>query len=82
MTNNSTNTPRWKLTRFESALLVHDGEICNEIYCASQDEAECLVDLLNELTKRAEKAEAEVERLKALPHFHHESYCRKCNEPK
>jgi hypothetical protein len=35
-------------------------------------------DTLNELERRAEKAEAEVERLKALPHFHHESSCRKC----
>jgi hypothetical protein len=33
-----------------------------------------------EWRERAEKAEAEVERLKALPHFHHESYCRKCKE--
>lgn len=34
------------------------------------------------LTDERDELEAEVERLKALPHFHHESYCRKCNEPK
>ena len=67
----TTDTPRtdaaiWRLTTFSSALREHDGEICNEIYCASRDEAECLVDLLNELTKRAEEAEAEVERLKKV----------------
>ena len=56
--------PRWKLTEFASALLEHDGETCNEIFCTSRDEAECLVDLLNEWTERAEKAEAEVERLR------------------
>jgi hypothetical protein len=61
---NTTDTPRWKLTEFASALLEHDGETCNEIYCASHDEAECLVDLLNKLTKRAEEAEAAVEKLR------------------
>jgi len=59
-----TNMPRWRITKYSSALLVHEGEICNEIYCASHDEAECLVDVLNELTCRAEKAESEIERLK------------------
>jgi hypothetical protein len=73
----TTDTPRtdaaiWRLTTFSSALLEHDGETCNEIYCVSQDEAECLVDLLNkkelELAISLEnqcKAQAEVERLKA-----------------
>lgn len=28
-----------------------------------------------------EASKAQVERLKALPHFHHESYCRKCGAP-
>ena len=28
--------------------------------------------------ERAEKAEAEITRLKSLQHYHHESYCRKC----
>ena len=68
----TTDTPRWKLTEFPSALLEHDGETCNEIYCASHDEAECLVDLLNNLTCRAEKAEAEVERLRKLLNAHAE----------
>ena len=58
--------PRWRITKYSSALLVNEGEICNEIYCASHDEADCLVDVLNELTCRAEKAEAEVERLRDL----------------
>lgn len=62
---NTTDTPRWTVTQFNSALLEHDGETCNEIFCISRDEAECLVDLLNEWTERAEKAEAEVERLKS-----------------
>jgi hypothetical protein len=35
---------------------------------------------INLAADRLEKAEAEVERLKAMPHFHHESYCRKCKE--
>jgi len=60
----TTDTPRWTVTQFNSALLEHDGETCNEIFCTSKDEAECLVDLLNELTERAERAEAEVEMLK------------------
>jgi tRNA C32,U32 (ribose-2'-O)-methylase TrmJ len=62
--NHEADTPRWTVTQFDSALLEHDGETCNEIDCASRDEAECLVDLLNNLTKRAEEAEAEVERLR------------------
>jgi len=57
----TTDTPRtdaliWRLTTFNSALLEHDGETCNEIHCASHDEAECLVDLLNE--KERELAES------------------------
>ena len=60
----TTDTPRWTVTKFNSALLEHDGETCNEIFCISRDEAECLVDLLNELTERAEKAEADVEGLR------------------
>lgn len=52
----------WKLTPFASALLEHDGETCNEIFCADADEAECLVDLLNELTNRAEDAEDDLTR--------------------
>ena len=52
---NTTDTPRWTVTQFNSALLEHDGETCNEIFCISKDEAECLVDLLNELTERAER---------------------------
>ena len=51
----TTDTPRWTVTQFNSALLEHDGETCNEIFCISKDEAECLVDLLNELTERAER---------------------------
>lgn len=31
-----------------------------------------------EMQLEIDRSEAEVERLKALPHFHHESYCRKC----
>ena len=61
----TTDTPRWTVTQFNSALLEHDGETCNEIFCISRDEAECLVDLLNEWTERAEKAQADVERLRA-----------------
>jgi hypothetical protein len=39
--------------------------------------------LANALEKAIEmgaNAEAEVERLKAQQHYHHESYCRKCKE--
>lgn len=61
----TTDTPRtdaaWKVTTFSSALLEHDGEVCNEIHCASPDEAECLVELLNEMTAAHQKLEAEVE---------------------
>jgi hypothetical protein len=56
MNTSTTDTPRtdaaiWKLTKFASALLEHDGETCNEIHCSSHDEAECLVDLLNKKEK-------------------------------
>jgi len=72
----TTDTPRtdaaiWRLTTFSSALLEHDGETCNEIYCVSQDEAECLVDLLNkkelELAISLEnqvKAQAEIKEIR------------------
>jgi len=33
---------------------------------------------LDDLRKELAESKAEVERLKSLPHFHHESYCRKC----
>jgi len=64
----TTDTPRtdaaiWRLTTFSSALLEHDGETCNEIHCASHDEAECLVDLLNERERELAASQAEVERL-------------------
>jgi hypothetical protein len=55
----------WTLTKFASALLEHDGETCNEIHCASHDEAECLVDLLNKKEQELAASKAEVERLKA-----------------
>jgi hypothetical protein len=42
-------------------------EVCRQI------ELELAVSTENQL-----KAEAEITRLKALPHYHHESYCRKC----
>jgi hypothetical protein len=79
----TTDTPRteaaiWRITKFDSAILEHDGETLNEIHCSSHDEAECLVDLLNNKERELSASNAEVERLKALPHFHHESYCRKC----
>ena len=70
-----TDTPRtdaiiWRLTKFNSALLEHDGETCNEIHCASHDEAECLVDLLNEKEQELAESQAEVERLEEqLTHF-------------
>jgi len=69
----TTDTPRtdaapiWKVCpTFNSALLEDEkeGERLNEILCATCDEAECLVELLNELTKRAEKAEAEAVKLR------------------
>jgi len=65
----NTDTPRtdasiWKLTKFDSALLEHDGETLNEIHCASHDEAECLVDLLNRKSEELAVSQAEVERLK------------------
>jgi hypothetical protein len=82
---NPTDTPRtevaiWRITKFDSAILEYDGETLNEIHCASYDEAECLVDLLNKKEEALAASKAEVERLKAMPHFHHESYCRKCKE--
>ena len=167
MNPDTTPTPTWKVCKtFNSALLEDEkeGERLNEIFCADEDEAECLVALLNNLdqeitqktnevarlraensqlqkeltkseserlqiedingwidsefqiaNKRALQAEAEVERLRELlnraietieeegcpktandireelarpdpspeeTHYHHESYCRKCNEPK
>jgi hypothetical protein len=33
---------------------------------------------LGDAIELLDEAEAKVERLKSLPHFHHESYCRKC----
>jgi len=84
----NTDTPHtdasiWKLTKFDSALLEHDGETLNEIHCASHDEAECLVDLLNgkseelaasnsaldQMTENAVKLKAEVERLRRTLKF-------------
>jgi hypothetical protein len=38
------------------------------------------VEFAQQLERELAASQAEVERLKALPHFHHESYCRKCNE--
>jgi hypothetical protein len=68
MNTDTTPTPRtdaaiWRLTKFDSALLEHEGETLNEIHCASHDEAECLVDLLNEKERELAASEAEVERL-------------------
>jgi hypothetical protein len=59
MNPDNTPTPTWKVCKeFNSALLEDEkeGERLNEIHCASSDEAECLVDLLN-------KKEREVARL-------------------
>jgi len=33
---------------------------------------------MNHDTDTLATLKAEVERLKAMPHYHHESYCRKC----
>jgi hypothetical protein len=70
MNPDTTPTPRtdtaiWRLTKFDSALLEHEGETLNEIRCASHDEAECLVDLLNEKERELAASEDEVERLQA-----------------
>jgi len=64
MNTDTTPTPRtdvsiWRLTQFSSALLEHDGETCNEIHCASHDEAECLVDLLNKKERELAASQAE-----------------------
>lgn len=65
-----TDTPRtnachelWKLTPFASALLEHDGETCNEIFCADADEAECLVDLLNSQERTIKKLASRIDRI-------------------
>jgi uncharacterized protein YfdQ (DUF2303 family) len=68
---NPTDTPRtdasfWKTTVFNSALLEHDGETCNEIFCISRDEAECLVDLLNKKEQALAASKAEVAELNSL----------------
>jgi len=69
MNTDTTPTPRtdvsiWRLTQFSSALLEHDGETCNEIHCASHDEAECLVDLLNKKERELAEKTNEVARLR------------------
>lgn len=65
--NPTTDTPRtdavWKLTPFASALLEHDGETCNEIFCADADEAECLVDLLNSQERTIKKLASRIDRI-------------------
>jgi len=53
-----------------------NGEITNREKCCRDGNA--LSDELFDTQLKLKKAEAEVEGLKALPHFHHESYCRKC----
>lgn len=60
-----------------NALSEAEAEV-QRIYAGIQGNCYCceLVGILNQ------KLEAEIKRIKALPHFHHESYCRKCNEPK
>ena len=63
----TTDTPHtdavWKLTPFASALLEHDGETCNEIFCADADEAECLVDLLNSQERTIKKLASRIDRI-------------------
>ena len=67
----TTDTPRtevaiWRITKFDSAILEYDGETLNEIHCSSHDEAECLVDLLNNKEEALSASKAEVERLKGI----------------
>jgi len=82
----TTDTPRtdaaiWRLTKFDSAILEYDGETLNEIHCASYDEAECLVDLLNNKERELAALQSEVERLRdAFSHLTDEIECAsKCS---
>jgi len=91
--NVTTDTPRTDAASFSSLdpleLMKTSRQLereLNDLWSRfdKQMEAESRLAEAEELIKRGhdgwQKAESEVERLKAMPHFHHESYCRKCKE--
>jgi hypothetical protein len=80
MNTDTKPTPTWKVCKtFNSALLEdeEEGERLNEILCASTDEAECLVDLLNKMNN--EVASYKYDRQKNCPHCNAFSLGENCN---
>jgi hypothetical protein len=68
----TSDTPRTDAILMECPSHLQEIALAN---LAQDLEQELAHSLANQL-----KTQAEVERLKALPHFHHESYCRKCGQ--